>query len=349
MYQLFDPQSSTYTYLLSDEKAGLAILIDPVLEMVERDLELLEQLGLKLDLVLETHIHADHITGAGQLKERTGCRIGVSAAAKTDADLQLTDGQVIEVGSLKLKVLATPGHTDSCLSFYMEGSVFTGDALLIRGCGRTDFQEGSPQRLYQSVHKKLFSLPPDTKVFPAHDYKGRPFSTIALERRLNPRLGGNRDEAEFARIMGELRLELPKKIHQAVPANLNLGRKSGGRVLKPVLNQNIPEIAPREVFDQLGQDFILIDVRRSEEFNGELGHVRGARLIPLGPDLMRFLEATPRHQEIVFTCRSGARSGQATALSRDFGFPHTMNLAGGMLLWNELQLPVVRDEPSAVT
>ncbi|MGE0763124.1 MAG: MBL fold metallo-hydrolase [Bdellovibrionales bacterium] len=342
-YQLFEPQSSTYTYLLADSVSGFAVLIDPVIETVNRDMKILNDLKLKLDLVLETHIHADHITGAGELKERMGCRIGLCRNAHTRADLQLDDGQQISVGGISLKVIATPGHTDTCMSYYGHGRVFTGDALLIRGCGRTDFQQGSAPTLYHSVHDKLFKLPADTQVYPAHDYNGMPYSTIDQEIRLNPRLGGGRSEAEFVKIMSELKLSLPKKIQQAVPANLNLGLKNGGQVLKPKLNQGIPEIQPEEVQQNAGGNFWLIDVRRPDEFNGELGHVQGARLVTLGPDLMQFLEQTSRGQEIVFICRSGARSGQATALSRDFGFQHTMNMAGGMLRWNELHQAVVRD------
>ena len=342
-YQLFEPQSSTYTYLLGDTKARVAILIDPVLETVERDLKLLKDLNLELKLVLETHIHADHITGAGELHARTGCQIGVAKEAKSPAHLQLVDQQKISVGSIELQVLATPGHTHTCLSYYQPGRVFTGDALLIRGCGRTDFQQGSAPQLYRSVHTQLFTLPADTKVYPAHDYNGMDHSTIELEKNLNPRLGGGRNELDFIKLMSELKLSSPKKIKEAVPANLNLGRKFGGHVLKPTLNQNVPEIQADEVHKNLGQKFWLIDVRRPDEFNAELGHIQGAKLVTLGPDLMQFLETTPRDQEIVFVCRSGGRSGQATALSRDFGYQHTMNMVGGMIRWNELALPVQRD------
>ena len=346
-YQLFEPQSSTYTYLLADAAKKVAILIDPVLETVSRDLKLLTELGLELKLVLETHIHADHITGAGELKARTGCQIGLAKSAKTRADMQLVEGQMIQVGDISLKVLATPGHTETCLSFYGHDRVFTGDALMIRGCGRTDFQQGSAARLYRSVHEQLFSLPVSTQVYPAHDYNGFTFSTIDLERRLNPRLGVERNEADFIKLMAELQLSPPKRIKQAVPANLNLGSKCGGQLLKPKLNQNIPEIQANEVYENLGQDFYLVDVRRPEEFNGELGHIKGAQLVTLGPELMQFLETTSPNQEVVFVCRSGGRSGQATALSRDFGYPHTMNMVGGMLRWNELKLPVYRDAMDA--
>lgn len=341
-HQLFEPQSSTYTYLLADEN-GDAVLIDPVLETVERDFKLLKELNLELKMVLETHVHADHITGAGELKARTGCQIGVSRAAQTSADLQLTDGEVLEIGKLRLRVLATPGHTDTCVCFQMQDRVFTGDTLLIRGCGRTDFQSGSAKQLYESINTKLFTLPEETLVYPAHDYNGVQYSTIALEKKLNPRVGGGRSEIEFVKLMGELKLAPPKKIQDAVPANLNLGRKTGGRLLKPTLNQNVPEIQPDDVHKNLGRGFWLIDVRRPDEFNAELGHIEGAKLVTLGPELMQFLEKSPREQEIVFVCRSGGRSGQATALSRDFGYQHTMNMVGGMIRWNELNLPARRD------
>ncbi len=343
-YQLFESQSSTYTYLLGDVASKKAVLIDPVIETVDRDLNLLHELGLELDLILETHIHADHITGAGELRSRTGAKVGVAEVAGADSvDLPLVDGQVVKVGHLEIKVLATPGHTNACLSFLCEDRVFTGDVLLIRGTGRTDFQQGSPESLYESVHEKLFSLPDETFVYPGHDYRGLPYTTIGLEKAYNLRLGGGRSSADFIKTMSELKLAQPKRIQEAVPANLKLGLTPGGRVFHPQVVNNIPEIQPEDVNLHLGRNFQLVDVRRPEEFNNELGHVPGAKLVTLGPELMKFLESADRNSEIVFICRSGGRSGQATAMSLDFGYKHTMNMIGGMLRWNELGLPVARD------
>lgn len=224
-YQLFEHESSTYTYLIGDSQTKEVALIDPVLETIERDLKLIQELGVKLKYVLDTHIHADHITGAGEIRKRTCAKTAVSAASNvTCADLLLKDGDELTLGDKKIKVLATPGHTDTCMCFLFENRVFTGDALLIRGCGRTDFQQGSSDRLYESVHQKLFSLPDSIQVYPAHDYKGQTSTTIEMEKKFNPRLGVKMSKADFVKIMSELNLANPKKIHEAVPANLACGQ-----------------------------------------------------------------------------------------------------------------------------
>jgi sulfur dioxygenase len=238
-HQLFEHETGTYTYLLGDSRSKEAVLIDPVLEMVDRDLKLVDELGLSVVLVLDTHIHADHVTGAAEIRKRTGAKTGISASARVDAaDLALVDGQRVPFGSFEIEVLATPGHTDSCLSFHCEGMVFTGDALLIRGTGRTDFQQGSSEKLYDSVHAKLFSLPGATKVFPGHDYRGFTSSSIEMEKKCNPRLGGGKTKAEFRRTMSELRLDQPRRIHEAVPANL------AGGIQVESLNRNPPRPKP---------------------------------------------------------------------------------------------------------
>lgn len=225
-HQLYDQESSTYTYLLADAETKDAVLIDPVYEQVERDLQLLSDLDLKLKFILDTHVHADHITGAGELRRRTGAKTVVSHNANVEcADLVVQDGEQINFGKLKIRVLETPGHTDSCLSYYTEGMVFTGDALLIRATGRTDFQQGSSEKLYESITEKLFRLPVDTIVYPGHDYKGLTSSSIEQEMRLNPRINLRTKKSEFVEIMADLKLALPKKIHEAVPANLTCGDK----------------------------------------------------------------------------------------------------------------------------
>ncbi|HND34799.1 MAG TPA: MBL fold metallo-hydrolase [Myxococcota bacterium] len=223
--QLFDPVSSTYTYLLGDRQTGQALLIDPVLEQVDSYLALLESLSLKLVYTLETHVHADHVTAASFLRERVGSRSVVKAdAGAACADVPVEDGHVVQLGSLRLEVRSTPGHTFGCVSYVMEDRVFTGDTLLIGGCGRTDFQQGSSHTLYQSVTQRLFPLPPDTLVYPGHDYKGRTVSTIGEERAINARLGGGKTEEEFVEIMANLKLAYPKQIDRALPANLACGR-----------------------------------------------------------------------------------------------------------------------------
>lgn len=225
-HQFFEAESGTYTYLLGDKASREAVLIDPVLETIERDLKWVDELGLKLKYIIDTHVHADHVTGAGELRSRTQAQTALSLKAGVAcADINLVDGQELKFGPFTIRAIETPGHTDSCMSLYCEGRVFTGDALLIHGCGRTDFQQGSAERLYDSVHGKLFSLPSDTQVFPGHDYKGQLSSTIELEKRFNPRLGGGKTKAEFIKIMSELNLAHPKKIHEALPANMACGQK----------------------------------------------------------------------------------------------------------------------------
>ena len=222
--QLFEPLSSTYTYLLGCADTGAALLIDPVVNAIERDLELVAQLGLRLELTLDTHIHADHITGARHLKERVCSRIGAPAMERLPcADVGVEEGRPITLGSLRLEPLHTPGHTASHFAYVWGERVFTGDALLIDGCGRTDFQQGDAQALYRSVHDKLFTLPDDQLVHPGHDYQGRHVSSIAQERTRNPRLGGERTPQEFVRLMAELKLPYPKFIDHAVPGNLQCG------------------------------------------------------------------------------------------------------------------------------
>ncbi|HMV68700.1 MAG TPA: MBL fold metallo-hydrolase [Myxococcota bacterium] len=224
--QLFEPTTSTYTYLLASPTTREAVLIDPVVEEVDRYVQLLDELGLKLRYTLETHVHADHVTAASKLRERLGSR----SVVKRDAGASCTDvpvdhGDVVEVGDLRFEVRATPGHTDGCVSYVMADRVFTGDTLLIGGCGRTDFQQGSSERLYDSVTRQLFTLPPDTLVYPGHDYKGRTVSTIAEEKAMNARLGGGKTLEQFVQIMADLKLAYPKQIDRALPANLQCGRE----------------------------------------------------------------------------------------------------------------------------
>ncbi len=230
--QLFDKESSTYTYLVADEKTGEAALVDPVVEHVERDLKLVSELGLRLVSVFDTHVHADHVTGAGKLRDRTSATTHVSAQGGAPcADVEMKDEHVTKVGSITITARATPGHTNGCMSFVVAGEgerlrVLTGDALLIRGCGRTDFQEGDAATLWRSVHEKLFTLPDETFVYPAHDYRGFTVSTIGEEKRLNPRLGGAMTLESFVTLMKNLDLPPPGKIHEAVPANRACGQRA---------------------------------------------------------------------------------------------------------------------------
>lgn len=222
--QLYEPESSTYTYLFGCRATGEAVLLDPVLETVERDLAVLQELGLVLACTLDTHIHADHVTSACRLRSLTGCKVAYPAMDGLPcADLGVSEISPLNVGSLMFHPLFTPGHTDTHHSYLVDvpGNlrVFTGDALLIDGCGRTDFQNGDAEALYRSIHAKLFTLPGDTLVFPAHDYQHRRVSTVDQERERNLRLGGGRTLEEFVRIMANLNLPYPKRIDIAVPAN----------------------------------------------------------------------------------------------------------------------------------
>ncbi|HIK05196.1 MAG TPA: MBL fold metallo-hydrolase [Trichormus sp. M33_DOE_039] len=223
--QLFDPETSTYTYLMADETSKTAVLVDSVLEQVDRDRKLIAELGLTLAYCLETHLHADHITGAGKLRELTGCQnivpFGANAAC---AERKIQDGEVLQIGSVAIAAIATLGHTDSHMAYLVNNiHLLTGDSLLIRGCGRTDFQGGDAGALYDCITQNLFTLPDSTLVYPGHDYRGQMVSTIGEEKKFNPRFAG-RDRSEFIELMGNLNLPNPKKIMEAVPANQRCGQ-----------------------------------------------------------------------------------------------------------------------------
>ena len=340
--QLFDPTSSTYTYLLGDSASREAVLIDPVFEQAPRDAALLAELGLAVVWTLETHVHADHVTGAWLLRQRFGSRIGVSRdSGATGADCLLAHGDRIEFGKRHLAVRATPGHTGGCLTFVLDDQTraFTGDCLLIRGCGRTDFQNGDSHAMYASVHQQIFTLPSACLLYPAHDYGGLTVTSVDEERRFNPRLGGEISEDDFAGYMRHLGLPHPKQIDIAVPANLRCGEPAGG--LAPRAEPSwarlrytfggVWEIEPRAL-DEVAERVQIVDVREQDEFNGPIGHIPNAKWIPLG-ELAERVDELARDRPVVAVCRSGARSARALALLNKAGFADAANLAGGMLRW----------------
>lgn len=352
--QLFDLESSTYTYLLADEQTREAVIIDPVLEQVERDLALLRELELTLVYALDTHVHADHVTGVGTLAARTGAKTVLSERAGVGcADVYVKEGDRVAFGRYELEVRETPGHTAGCVT-YVTGDhamAFTGDALLIRGSGRTDFQQGSAPALYRSVHEKIFSLPDACLLYPGHDYKGRTVTSVAEEKKHNPRLGGARTEADFVAIMSELDLAYPKKIDVALPANLYCGvpkgvLASGEREAVPtwapveVSAGGIPEVAPEWVAAERGAARV-IDVREPSELRGELGHIPGVELVPLA-QVERAAAGWDREAPLVFVCRSGGRSGKAAVQLAAMGFTRVASMRGGMSAWNERRLPIER-------
>jgi sulfur dioxygenase len=340
--QLFDAPSSTYTYLLGDPASGEAVLIDPVFEDARRDIALLRELGLRLVASIDTHVHADHVTGAWLLRQRCGSRIMLAAAGGAEnADRLLAHGDRVDFGARHLTVRATPGHTSGCLTLVLDDQsmAFTGDALLIRGCGRTDFQQGSPQRLYRSVHEQILTLPAACLLYPAHDYRGLTVTSVAEERQFNPRLGGDVNEADFSGYMNNLGLPHPRLIDIAVPANQRCGRPLDDAALpsEPAWAPltftfgGIWEIQPATL-EELGRGVQVIDVREPAEFSDALGHIHGARLIPLS-SLAEQGAKLDRARPVVTVCRSGARSAQATLLLHKAGFSDVANLAGGMLRW----------------
>ena len=356
--QLFDPTSSTYTYLLgdtgSDAATGEAVLIDPVFEQTRRDAAMLRELGLRLVATLDTHVHADHVTGAWLLKQRCGSQIALSeASAAAHADRLLKHGDRIAFGSRHLDVRATPGHTSGCLTYVLDdhSMAFTGDSLLIRGCGRTDFQQGSPQRLYRSVHEQILSLPEACLLYPGHDYRGLTVTSVGEEKRFNPRLGGQINAEDFAGYMNNLGLPHPKLMDIAVPANLRCGRPDGNAELPDEPHWapltctfgGVWEIQPHDLEDRLAEAktgaIQIIDVREPSEFSDTLGHIPGAHLLPLS-ELTARLSEVDRNCPIVTVCRSGARSAQATVLLKKSGLDRVANLAGGMLRWRAESLPV---------
>ncbi len=373
--QLFDQETWTYTYLITDPVNKEAVLIDPVITHTDEYLALLAQLGLKLKYTLETHVHADHITASGMLRQKLGAQTGVSALCGAEtADFQIQDGDVFAFANGdQIKVIATPGHTKGSVSFLWRDRVFTGDALLIGGCGRTDFQGGDASAQYDSITQRLFTLPDETLVYPAHDYQQRWVSSIVQERTTNPRLAGKTRE-DFIDIMNNLNLPKPKRIDEAVPANrycgleekerqdavahresvrnstktvdtsaVNCGgdmsKASGSTVqdLVAAAKRQIAEIDPAKAKQLIAEGNItVIDTREESEYAA--GHIANAVPLPRGVlefQLSNFPELSDKSKPILIYCRTGGRAALAAQTLQTLGYKDVLSLAGGYEAWQK--------------
>lgn len=332
------------TYALACEETRKAVLIDPLRGNVERYLAWLGYQNLTLDAVLDTHTHADHPTACNLLNELTGARILMHTRAPTPRVSQhVNDGDVVEVGKLKLKILYTPGHTPDSISVYVGNTVFTGDVILIGGSGRTDFAGGDSGEQYDSVTQKLFTLPDDTVMYPGHDYRGNISSTIGEEKRTNPRLAG-RTREEYIALMASMNFPLPENIQEVLQPNQSAIEDDRTRFPDLAQLNKVRQLAPQEVQTLLGSSTppILLDVRERQEYLGDLGHIAGSQLVPLAELAMRIKEfETMRDHPIVCICRSGVRSTTAAAILTGFNFEQVSNLKGGMLDWRAQGLPTV--------
>jgi glyoxylase-like metal-dependent hydrolase (beta-lactamase superfamily II)/rhodanese-related sulfurtransferase len=339
--QLFDSVSGTYSYLLASRAGGEALILDPVLEKVDRYCQLLRELDLRLVKAVDTHLHADHITGLGELRDRTHCVTIMGEQSKADVvAMRVSDGDRVMIEGLSLDVMYTPGHTDDSYSYLMGDRVFTGDTLLIRGTGRTDFQNGSARVQYESIFGRLLKLPDETMVFPAHDYKGDTVSTIGEEKRFNPRLQV-RSVDEYVELMANLKLPNPKMMDVAVPANMHVGLHQDD-----LAKQGL-SLTAREAIDSLGRpDILLVDLRENSE-RAKHGMLPGALHAPypaigesLQPGGMLREVAAATGRRIVFFCAFGERSAMAVAAAKDAGLASTAHIAGGIDAWKKAGGPV---------
>lgn len=356
--QLFDPETWTYSYLIADLATKEAVLIDPVNTHLDDYIKLLQTHHLQLQYALETHVHADHITASGLLRQRLGAKTGVSSlCGATVADIQIEDGDIFRFADNEtIRVIATPGHTPGSISFLWRDRLFTGDSLLIGGCGRTDFQGGDAGALYDAITQRLFTLPDETLVYPGHDYQQRWVSCIMQERTTNPRLAG-KSRDEFIDIMAKLNLPKPRLIDEAVPANRYCGLDENERQdaiarrdgASPVRNttrtedlvvyakQHIVEIDVSKARQLLATaNITLVDTREESEFAA--GHIDGAILLPRGVlefKLGQYPELADRSRTILIYCRSGGRSALAAQTLQQLGYTQVLSMAGGYEAWQQ--------------
>ena len=332
--QLFDSVSSTYTYLIGSRAGGEALIIDPVLEKVDSYIKLLEQLDVKLVKVIDTHIHADHISGIAELRDRTNCITIMGDATKADVvSMRVADNEVIKLEKLELKSLYTPGHTDDSFSFMMNDRIFSGDTLLIRGTGRTDFQNGDPYDSYNSIFERLLKLPENTLLYPAHDYNGNTVSTIGEEKKFNPRLQVNSAE-EYVKIMNNLNLSNPKMMDIAVPANQQLGinlerQKKINGLDVDAFNHKIKS-----------EEYQLIDLRENNEIK-KIGTIKNSLNIPFQDFLDSIKNNSSKfNKNLLLFCAIGERSTLANQVIRSYDIFNSYHLIGGIKEWIKKEMPV---------
>jgi glyoxylase-like metal-dependent hydrolase (beta-lactamase superfamily II)/rhodanese-related sulfurtransferase len=332
--QLFDGASCTYSYLLASRRGGEALIIDPVLEKVERYVQLLRELDLRLVKAVDTHMHADHITGIGALRDRTHCITVMGEQSKADiVSMRLADSEKLEIEGVSLDVIYTPGHTDDSYSFALPGRVFTGDTLLIRGTGRTDFQNGDPRAQYESIFNRLLKLPDETLVFPAHDYKGDTVSTIGEEKAFNPRLQVTSVDA-YAELMNNLKLPNPKMMDVAIPANMRVG------LAQDEIARRGWAVLPSQAIALIGHpDVAFVDLRERHE-RERYGEIPGSLHAPYPAlrenidrgGVLHELGATRR---ILFYCAFGERSAMAVQAAQDAGLSSACHIDGGLDAWRK--------------
>jgi glyoxylase-like metal-dependent hydrolase (beta-lactamase superfamily II)/rhodanese-related sulfurtransferase len=339
--QLFDQTSGTYSYLLASRRGGEALILDPVLEKVDRYLQLVRELDLKLVKAVDTHLHADHITGLGALRDKTHCTTVMGEQTKADVvSIRLTDGDKLTIEGLALDVIYTPGHTDDSYSFVMPDRVFTGDTLLIRGTGRTDFQNGDPRQQYESIFGRLLKLPDSTLVYPAHDYKGDTVSTIGEEKAYNPRLQVKSAD-EYVALMSNLKLSNPKMMDVAVPANMKVGLHQ-----EEVARRGWAVTAEQGLALVGKADVALIDLREKNERERH-GVIPGSLHVPY-PSLQENISsggmlhelARSTNKRLVFYCAFGERSAMAVQAAQDAKLGSACHLQGGIAAWKATGGPV---------
>ena len=341
--QLFDSNSSTYTYLLASRRGGEALIIDPVLERVDRYIQLLKELDLRLVKAIDTHLHADHITGLEALRERTRCITVMGEQTKADVvSIRVSDGDRLDIEGISLQAIYTPGHTDDSYSYFMNDRVFTGDTLLIRGTGRTDLQNGDARAEYESLFGRLLKLPDETLVYPAHDYKGDTVSTIGEEKAFNPRLQVNSIE-EYVQLMESLHLPNPKMMDVAVPTNMRIG------LAQQVVAGKGWSVSAKEAKKLASRpDVALIDLREEQE-RRKRGVIPGSLHVPyqdledsLGPDGLLTQLAKSADKRLLFYCAFGERSAMAVQAAQAAGLNGARHLHGGLQAWQQAGGPLNR-------